>query len=74
MLAVAIVALVLAVEPVLFRQAAKEAVSDDGAYLRGEAVTLWVTMNIVLAIPFGLWAAMLWDKRRTRRDASKGDE
>ena len=71
MIAVAITALVLTVEPILCHQAAKEALDDDGRILWGTAVTNWLVMNGVLAITIGLVAAMLRDTRRHDAGASE---
>jgi len=59
MIAVAIVAVVLAVEPVMFHYAAEEVRSGDPEYILGEAVTVWVMLNIPFALAVGCTVLLL---------------
>jgi hypothetical protein len=69
MIAVGIVAPVLAVEPVLFHHAAEEVRSGDADYIWGEAVTVWLILNILLSIPIGVVAAMIRGRMRYGAEA-----
>jgi hypothetical protein len=59
MIAVGIVAAVLALEPLLFHYAAEEVTSGDEHYIWGEAVTVWVALNIALSVPIGITAIIV---------------
>ena len=59
MIAIGIIAVVLAMEPFLFHFAAEEVRSGDPTYIWGEAVTVWVILNIALSVPIGFITAAL---------------
>src|SRR5262249_52293878 len=67
MIAVGILAGVLALEPVLFHCAAEEVRSGDEHYIWGEAVTVWVVLNVALSLPIGLAAMLVWASVRSWR-------
>jgi len=56
MIVVVVVAVILAVEAILF-QAAVQLVKSHDDYLWNEAVTVWVILNIALLLPIVLSAA-----------------
>ena len=59
MVAVAAVALVLAHERFLYRCTAQAVSSHaDGEYIWGEAVTVWIILNVVLFVPVGMISQM----------------
>jgi hypothetical protein len=69
MVAVGLVAVVLTVEPFLFRQAV-ESVKYHNEYLWGNAVTVWIILNIALSLPIGITDAII-AARRDQAEARK---
>jgi hypothetical protein len=59
MIAVVAATLILVAERFLYRSAAHAVSShSDGDYIWGEAVTVWLILNIVLSVPAGMIAQM----------------
>ncbi len=70
MIVVGVVAVILAVEPILFRAAVQLVKSHDD-YLWNEAVTVWVILNIALLLPIVLSAACA---RAAMRDRAQSQQ
>src|SRR5262245_51138542 len=66
MVLVAVVAVVLAMERILFYVATEFVRSGDPGYRMGEAVTAWIFVNIGLSVLVGVVAAMAYPMRLPR--------
>lgn len=64
MVAVGVVAPVLAAEPLLFRFAAEVVRSGDEEYIWGEAVAVWIIVNVALSPLIGLAALVVWVRKK----------
>ena len=75
MIAVGIFAVLLAVEPFLFRQAV-ELVKSHDEYILKEAILAWVILNIGLSVPIGFIAAAVFGplEETTKRPRSPSSE
>jgi hypothetical protein len=70
MIALAIVAMAMATERFLFHYAVSLARSH-GDYLWHEAVTVWIILNIALALPIGTSVAIIRAAMKDQADARK---
>ncbi len=67
MVTVAVVAVILSLEPFLFQYAVDEVRSGDTHYIWDEAVTVWIILNVAITIAIGaivtFFHAALQDRR-----------